>query len=96
MYLRLISFLKNNPNIMNILSAIYNILHSPKSIFCQGVVCKGAFLNKVKINMTGKNNVIFLGPKARLNNCTISIHAKNCIFHIEGKSTIIKNTFFHT
>lgn len=94
MYLRLISFLKNNPNIMNIFSAIYNILHSPKSVFCKGVVCKGAFLNKVKINMTGNNNVIFLGPKARLNNCTISIHANNCVFHIEGKSTIIKNTFF--
>lgn len=94
MYLRLISFLKNNPNIMNYVSVIYNILSSPRAFFCHGLVCKGAFLKKVKIITTGKNNVIFLGPKARLNNCTISIHANNCILHIEGKSTIINNTFF--
>ncbi len=79
---------------MNFFSVIYNILYSPKIFFCKDLVCKGAFLKRVNINMTGNNNVIFLGPKARLNNCTISIHANNCIFHIEGKSTIINNTYF--
>ena len=54
----------------------------------------GAFLKGTSFDICGKNNVIVIGPKARLFNCKIKIIGDGNRLEIKSGSTIISNTSF--
>lgn len=53
-----------------------------------------AFLKGTSFDISGRNNVIIVGPKARLFNCKIKIIGDGNKLEIKGGSTIISNTSF--
>lgn len=53
-----------------------------------------AFLKGTSFDISGRNNVIIVGPKARLFNCKIKIIGDGNRLEIKGGSTIISNTSF--
>lgn len=53
-----------------------------------------AFLKGTSFDILGKNNVIIVGPKARLFNCKIKIIGDGNRLEIKSGSTIISNTSF--
>lgn len=63
-------------------SLIFSNLHLT---FC------GAFLRRTHFSIHGKQNVIVLGNKSRLNNCIIYINGNNCSLEI-GEKAYIQNT----
>lgn len=54
----------------------------------------GAFLKHCRFTIRGKNNVIVIGEKGRLRNCTIYISGNNNLLRIGGGHTIVANTTF--
>ena len=50
-----------------------------------------AFLKGTSFDISGKNNVIIVGPKARLFNCKIKIIGDGNRLEIKSGSTIISN-----
>lgn len=55
---------------------------------------KGAFLKGTSFDISGKNNVVVVGRKARLFNCKVIIIGDGNRLEINGGSTIISNTSF--
>lgn len=55
---------------------------------------RGAFIKHCKFKVRGENNVIVIGEKGRLRNCTIYISGNNNLLRIGGGHTIIANTTF--
>lgn len=53
-----------------------------------------AFLKGTSFDISGRNNVIIIGPKARLFNCKIKIIGDGNRLEIKSGSTIISNTSF--
>lgn len=53
-----------------------------------------AFLKGTSFDISGRNNVVIVGPKARLFNCKIKIIGDGNKLEIKGGSTIISNTSF--
>lgn len=89
--------MKDYPIIMNVLAEIYNLIYCNNSWRFKNqntIIYKGAFLNKVKFNIKGRCNIFFIGPKARLNKCTITFVGNHCVLIIGEGSTIISNTSF--
>lgn len=91
------SILNNNPQALNIAAKIYNIIHYSnvwKFRIANKLICKGAFLKKNHYQIQGANNIIMIGSKARVNNCSFTFIGKNCKIIIGGGHTIISNVSF--
>ncbi|MCL7764550.1 hypothetical protein MPF19_14090 [Polaribacter sp. Z014] len=89
--------MKQNKWLMVFVSKLFNIRYfnnSWKYRYTNKIKTKGAFLKKVKFNIKGKNNIIIVGHKARLNNCKITILGDNCKLIIGEGSTIISEATF--
>lgn len=57
---------------MDFIAFIYNLIHKNNTWkYYQHIIAKGAFLKNVKFSITGKNNKIVIGRKARLRDCKI-------------------------
>ncbi len=90
--------LKSNPKALVLASKVYNILH-PNNAWkyefgTNRINIKGAFLKKCRFRIKGANNIIEIGEKARLTNCTFTIFGSNCNIKIGGGSTIVSNVSF--
>lgn len=75
-------------------SCIYNF---PLKIFVLRKVkmsIRGTFIKHCKFKIRGRHNVIVIGEKGRLRNCTIYISGNNNLLRIGGGHTIIANTTF--
>lgn len=91
MFFRFKEWLKLHPRFMDVVALGYNLLHGTYP-FSSSVVCRGAFLNKVRFKVVGQGNKIIIGRMARLHDCTISIWGNNCTLHIAGGSTRVWHT----
>ena len=81
------AIIANNNMVMRFASFFYNILHYNNSWRFKSnnkISYKSAFLKKVKFSIIGKNNVVLIGRKARLTNCSIVIYGSNCKLFIGG------------
>lgn len=86
--------LKKYDWLLLVASCIYNL---PLKFFVLRKVqmnIRGAFIKHCKFKIRGKNNVIVIGEKGRLRNCTIYISGNNNLLRIGGGHTIIANTTF--
>ncbi len=86
--------LKKNDWLLLIVSCIYNF---PLKFFVLRKVkmsIRGAFIKHCKFKIRGRNNVIVIGEKGRLRNCTIYISGNNNLLRIGGGHTIVANTTF--
>lgn len=89
--------LKNTPSLLYLCSYIYNIFHfnnSWKYRLNNSFSCKGAFLSNTSFHIKGKNNIVKIGIKARLYNCSFTVIGNNCKIIIGGNHTIISNVNF--
>ena len=92
---KIIHFLKKHPRMMDCLSIVYNMFHSLSFIrygFFGPLSCRGAYLNRVKIEVAGKGCKIYIGRRTRLDHCKISLRGNNCSLHIVGGTTMLRNT----
>lgn len=91
----LTQLMKQYPFLMDLIAFIYNLIHKNNAWKYKSVIiAKGVFLKNVKFSITGKNNKIIIGRKARLRDCKIKIYGNNCLLKIGGGSTIISKTSF--
>ncbi len=91
------SKMKQNSFLMNAVAKIYNTLHYNNAwrYKCRNVIhYRGAFLRGTSFHITGKDNTVEFGSKARFFNCSITIIGDNCKLLVGGGNTIISNTEF--
>lgn len=93
------ALMKKSPFLMDSIAYIYRVFHynnSWKYRFGGGntITLKGAFLKGTSFDISGRNNVVVVGRKARLFNCKIIIIGDGNRLEINGGSTIISNTSF--
>lgn len=91
--------MKESPFMMRAVARIYRLTHynnAWKYQFGGGNRLKlsGAFLKGTTFDISGKNNTIIVGPKARLFNCRIIVIGDGNRLEIKSGSTIISNTSF--
>ena len=86
--------MKRHPFLMDLIAFIYNLIHKNNAWKYSSIIAKGVFLKNVKFSITGKNNKIVIGRKARLRDCKIKIYGNNCLLKIGDGSTIISNASF--
>lgn len=94
---KLKTIIANNSTVMRLAAWVYNKVHYNNSWRFKAhnkISYKSAFLRNVRFNVSGKNNIILIGPKARLNNCSIVVYGNNCKFLLGGGSTIVSGTSF--
>lgn len=72
--------------IYNIFGIKYKIIRGKKNY----IIYKKAYLRRMKIKISGNQNVVTIHPKAKLTNCSINITGKNCKVNI-GESCILNN-----
>ncbi|WP_269225988.1 acyltransferase [Flavobacterium eburneipallidum] len=89
----LVDLIKNNKSIMIVMGFVYSFFSilSIKRRSGNSIILKSAFLKKTKIRIDGKNNLIFIHPENRLNNCLLHISGNNCHIII-GEHCILSNT----
>ena len=75
---RIKSIMKESPFMMKLIARIYRFVHYNNAWKYQiwrgnTISLSGAFLKETSFDISGKNNVIIVGTKARLFNCKIKI-----------------------
>lgn len=87
--------LKKQDWLLPIVSSVYNLPLFLVFLTKKIKICiRGAFIKHCKFKIRGKGNVIAIGEKGRLRNCTIYISGNNNLLRIGGGHTIIANTTF--
>lgn len=89
--------LKKDPTAMDIVAYIYSFLHGNNNYIHRlrnKFIQKGAFLNNNKFSISGENNIITIGRKARIRYCQFTVIGNNCKIIIGGGSTIVSNVHF--
>lgn len=87
-----VDIIKNNAFMMAIVAFIYSFFSilNVKGRKGNFIVLKSAFLKKTKIRIDGKNNLVFIHPENRLNNCLLHVSGNNCQIII-GEHCILSN-----
>lgn len=93
------SIMKESPFMMQVIARIYRFVHYNNAwkyrIWGGNTISlSSAFLKGTSFDISGKNNIIIVGPKARLFNCKIKIIGDGNRLEIKSGSTIISNTSF--
>lgn len=93
------SIMKESPFMMKAIARIYRFVHYNNAWKYQiwggnTISLSCAFLKGTSFDISGRNNVIIIGPKARLFNCKIKIIGDGNRLEIKSGSTIISNTSF--
>lgn len=96
---KLKTIMKESPFMMKAVARVYRFLHynnAWKYQFWGGnsISLSGAFLRGTTFDISGKNNVIVVGAKARLFNCKIKIIGDGNRLEIKSGSTIVSNASF--
>ena len=93
------TIMKESPFMMKLIARIYRFVHYNNAwkyqIWgCNTISLSSAFHKGTSFDISGRNNVIIVGPKARLFNCKIKILGDGNRLEIKSGSTIISNTSF--
>jgi acetyltransferase-like isoleucine patch superfamily enzyme len=90
--------MKDSPYMMRRISCLYNILHYNNAwkynYHSNRIEFAGAFLKGTVFDIRGRDNRVFIGKKARLSNCKITIIGDHCSLIIGGGHTIVNGTSF--